>query len=169
MMAEFSIAKAGGGDRRSAMLMRMLGIYIAGSVGAIQLVDIVVSRLGLDGRVTVFAIVLGVTGLPVVAAASLMLSAASAERRLPRAYASAPPAVGATLQVPVPSDAVREQADRLAALPRRLELALSHLRIAEIHATEGSVDAARTHRAAFLEEAQRVCDELTGLIRGMTR
>jgi hypothetical protein len=68
----------------TALLPRVVGLYIAGCAGGIQLLDIMVDRLGLDDRVFTFAIVLAVIGIPFAGAGALLFDTARAERRTPR-------------------------------------------------------------------------------------
>jgi hypothetical protein len=145
-------------SRRGA-LARALGIYVAGCVGAIQLLDVIVDRMQLDGRLFVFGIVLGVLGVPVVAAATLMLNIAAVER----SGAAGRPRLAPSPQ-PVARTAATVADDTTASLPRQLELALSHLRIAQIlEASDGEAEA-RPHREAFEREGARVRAELTRLL-----
>jgi hypothetical protein len=158
---------------RSALLARVLGLYIAGAAGTIQLMDIVVDRAGLPDRVFAFVIVLAVMGLPITAAAALMLDIAAGERRTPRQIRphssesqSSTPAAPAIQGLADPSGmraVAGDVADRSASLPQRLELALSYRRIALLHEAAGSADDARPHRERFRKDIARIADELREL------
>lgn len=162
------------GSGRSALLARVLGLYIAGAAGTIQLMDIVVDRAGLPDRAFAFVIILAVIGLPITAVAALILDIAAAERRTPRPLR---PRVSETHRVePVAAPAngfaeapdsrvdAGEVADRTTSLPRRLELALSYRRIALLHEAAGSEDEARPHRERFETDAAQIAEELRELM-----
>lgn len=157
---------------RSMLVARVLGLYIAGAAGTIQLMDIVVDRAGLPDRVFAFVIVLAVIGLPVAAAAALMFDIAAAERRPPP---SARPTTTATRTMTARPTAPAESADLRAAaardenaaaeaLPQRLEIALSYRRIALLHEAAGSDDEARPHRQRFEADITRIAEDLKALI-----
>jgi hypothetical protein len=165
------------GQRRGGhFLMRVLGLYVAAAAGTIQLLDIVVDRVGLPDRVLAFVIVLAVIGVPIVAAAALMLDIASSERRRPSPATASPaghrghPALPMMPQAPPPG--IPEQVPRVASgeasdlLPQRLGLALSCLRIAELHEAAGEAAEARVHRKRFEADIASIIADLQGMLEG---
>lgn len=159
---------------RTGLLARVLGLYIAGAAGTIQLMDIVADRAGLPDRVFAFIIVLAVVGLPIAAVAALMFDIAAAERRQPQsawpaaaADAALTPA-GSALSEPTDLHAAaarHEPADPAESLPQRLEIALSYRRIALLHEAAGSDDEARPHRERFEADLERIAEELNKLVQ----
>lgn len=154
---------------RAALLPRVLGIYIAGLAGGIQLLDIAVDRLALDDRIFTLAITLAVVGIPFAGAGAVLVEAARAERRPPpKLTARAPAAAPASAErepVPVGDPERAAFALRTADLPRRLELALSYLRIAELHAESGDEAVAAEHRERSVAELQIIIEALQQLAR----
>lgn len=158
---------------RSVLLARVLGLYVAGAAGTIQLMDIIVDRAGLPDRVFAFIIVLAVIGLPITAAAALMLDIAATERRTPRqqrsraaeatAWIPAATAPPARQEAHIGNVAHDEDAD-LSSLPQRLELALSYRRIARLHEAVGEADDARPHRERFQADIAGIAEEIHDLM-----
>jgi Na+-transporting NADH:ubiquinone oxidoreductase subunit NqrE len=66
---------------RTALLPRVLGLYLATCAGAIQLLDITVDRFALDDRFFTFAIILALLGIPCAGAGAILAEAARTERR----------------------------------------------------------------------------------------
>jgi hypothetical protein len=159
---------------RTALLPRVLGIYIAGCAGAIQLLDITVNRLALDDRVFTFAIVLAVIGIPFAGAGAILAEAARSDRRPRHTAPAAGRAISGQSPTAVPAtprtrnsgtDAadVPQSAPRLD-LPRRLELALSFRRIAELHSENGEDDEAASYRARSRHELEMLIEEIRMLV-----
>lgn len=149
---------------RSTLLVRVLGIYIAAGAGAIQFLDILVDRAGIElsDRFFMMAVLLGIIGIPFIGAGTALYDAARAERRVPR-----PPQVPATSPLPVRTAepvALAPREDGSAALPRRLELALSYRRIAQLHAEGGDGTTASAQQDAWRREARAVVAELERLL-----
>lgn len=165
---------------RTALLPRVLGIYLAACAGAIQLLDITVDRFALDDRFFTFAIILAVLGIPCAGAGAIVAEAARTERRPRHAVptAGSTTAVAARAAIPATpptryssaSDAsdVQQptQASRLD-LPRRLELALSFRRIAELHSENGEDDEAAAYRLRSRRELEMLIEEIERLIESL--
>ena len=162
---------------RTALLPRVLGIYLAACAGAIQLLDITVDRFALDDRFFTFAIILAVLGIPCAGAGAILAEAARTERR-PRH--TGPTAGTATTDesrtavsamprtrhsgAPDASDVQQPtQASRLD-LPRQLELALSFRRIAELHGENGAEDEAAAYRLRSRRELEMLIEEIERLV-----
>jgi hypothetical protein len=161
----------------TALLPRVLGLYLATCAGAIQLLDITVDRFALDDRFFTFAIILAVLGIPCAGAGAILAEAARSERRPRHTGPSAGDAttdesrtvVSATPRTrssdaPDASDVQQlTEASRLD-LPRRLELALSFRRIAELHSENGEEDEAAEYRARCRRELERLIEEIERLV-----
>lgn len=148
---------------RATLVPRVLGIYIAGCAGAIQVLDIAVDRLGLDDRTFTFAIVLAVVGIPFAGTGAALFDTARAERRPPPRPAHSltrEPAPIHSLPVTREPDGPSPASD----LPRRMELALSYRRIAELHSATGSHAEAEAQRTRANEEILRIIGELEGML-----
>jgi hypothetical protein len=147
---------------RMALLPRVLGLYIAIAAGAIQIMDILVDRIGLDDRAFAFVIVLAALGIPIVSAGVLVFEAATADKRSPVRRVP-PPAVRTPVQVDARK---RDYADP--PLQRQLEVALSYRRIAALQHEAGSADDAAKNHDAFIQEAEAVIDSLRAMIIDVT-
>lgn len=162
---------------RTALLPRVLGIYLAACAGAIQLLDITVDRFALDDRFFTFAIILAVLGIPCAGAGAIVAEAARTERRprhtgptagsvttveartaIPAAPRTRYSSASAASDLQQPTEASRLD------LPRRLELALSFRRIAELHSENGDDDEAAGYLLRSRRELETLIEEIGRLI-----
>jgi hypothetical protein len=154
-------------------VMRALGLYIAGAAATIQLLDVFADRLDLPEQAFVLVVVIAILGLPVTAAAVALRAVARAERsprRMPKPAGRERSARGAAPSRPAPMTQQRSGAPPDSALARRLEVALSHHRIATLHLDNGDRAAAAEQLDRFVEHARVVQDELdrvTSAARGI--
>ena len=162
---------------RTALLPRVLGIYLAACAGAIQLLDITVDRFALDDRLFTFAIILAVLGIPCAGAGAILAEAARTERRPRHTGPTAGSAITGESRTAVPAtprtrhsgapDASDVQqpteASRLD-LPQRLELALSFRRIAELHSENGDAAEAAAYSLRARRELERLIEEIERLV-----
>lgn len=162
---------------RTALLPRVLGLYIAGCAGAIQLLDITVDRLALDDRFFTFAIILAIIGIPFAAAGAILAEATTTERRPQRTGRavttgkSAEAGTGSATSRRISDGETIAQALALQPaelphldLPRRLELALSFRRIAELNTGNGADDEAAEYRLRSRHELQKLIEELVRIV-----
>jgi hypothetical protein len=165
---------------RTALLPRVLGLYIAGSAGAIQLLDIAVDRLALDDRFFTFAIILAIIGIPFAAAGAILAEAATTERRpqrtgrmvTTRSDAEARTGRASTRMIGdreamAPDPAQPPAEPQRPDLPRQLELALSFRRLAELHDRNGEEAEAAEFRLRSRRELEALIDELVRLVDDM--
>jgi hypothetical protein len=195
-------------------LVRVLGVYIATAAGTVQLLDILVDRFGWSERIFLTAIIVGVIGVPITAAAAMIRDAVREERRpAPRRESTGtapdpvPTVAAARPRRADPTSANRDELTRrplagralagraqvgraqtgpaaaagdaaaadgaLAAEPvalaSRVELALSHRRVAVAHVRGADAVTATAHFEAFAAEAERARDQLTALIEEARR
>jgi hypothetical protein len=161
---------------RTALLPRVLGLYIAGCAGAIQLLDITVDRLALDDRFFTFAIILAIIGIPFAAAGAILAEAARSERRPQRTgrlvtpRSNAEPSTGSAPtrgigagEAEAPDSAPPLEPPR-PDLPRRLELALSFRHIAELHGRNGEEAEADEFRLRSRRELEALIEELVRMV-----
>lgn len=158
---------------RTALLPRVLGLYLATCAGAIQLLDITVDRFALDDRFFTFAIILAVLGIPCAGAGAILAEAARTERRPQRAAPTAgtgdssePLSTGTRADRGHDTDALdmAANAQPLSDLPRRLELALSFRRIAELHGRNGEEAEAAGFRLRSRRELENLKEEIARLV-----